>query len=148
MLTPRHKAPKEATNLLDRNSRDRVGTANLKRHPNWAYEFCLLGIYRIRQRNRNPQARGYQGWRDGNVMLGPLQNRILPHKTKYVLSGKPLQIIYLAHLPGSIHRSQNPPVLSTLGVQLPLPGTKISLLFSIISWDCEGSIVGGEESNL
>jgi len=49
------------------------------------------------------------------------QGRILPHKTKPVLLGKPLQIIHLAHLPGSIHRTQNPPVLSTLGVQLPLP---------------------------
>jgi hypothetical protein len=58
---------------------------------------------------------------DVNVMCGPQSDRILPHKTKQVLLGKPLHIIHLARLPGSIHRPQNSPILGILGVRLPLP---------------------------
>jgi len=61
---------------------------------------------------------------DVNVMCGPQSDRILPHKTKQVLLGKPLYIIHLARLPGSIHRTQNPPGFGPWGFDSP-PGTII-----------------------
>jgi hypothetical protein len=66
--------------------------------------------------------------RDANVMCRPLQGRILPHKTKLVPLSKPLQIIHLARLPGSIHRPQNSPIPSILGVRLPLPAPVLSVV--------------------